>query len=79
MQAVAALRNQFGGHATVGRDEDVEAPGSPEPPSRRMADRAAAPAELGDGADPRSDADESGSPARDGEGGGGGHGDRPGS
>ena len=35
MQAVAALRNQFGGHATVGRDEDVEAPGSPEPPSRR--------------------------------------------
>ncbi len=42
MQAVAALRNQFGGHATVGRDEDVEAPGSPEPPSRRMADRAAA-------------------------------------
>ncbi len=35
MQAVAALRNQFGGHATVGRDEDVEAPGSPEPPTRR--------------------------------------------
>ncbi|MBA3338870.1 MAG: decarboxylating 6-phosphogluconate dehydrogenase [Geodermatophilaceae bacterium] len=35
MQAVAALRNQFGGHATVGRDEHVEAPGSPEPPSRR--------------------------------------------
>ncbi|MGI8722518.1 MAG: phosphogluconate dehydrogenase (NAD(+)-dependent, decarboxylating) [Geodermatophilaceae bacterium] len=42
MQAVAALRNQFGGHATVGRDEHVEAPGSPEPPSRRMADSAAA-------------------------------------
>jgi 6-phosphogluconate dehydrogenase len=41
MQAVAALRNQFGGHTTVGRDEDVEAPGSPEPPSRRMADRPA--------------------------------------
>ncbi|MDQ4037240.1 MAG: decarboxylating 6-phosphogluconate dehydrogenase [Actinomycetota bacterium] len=41
MQAVAALRNQFGGHATVGRDEDVEAPGSPEPPSRRTAARVA--------------------------------------
>ncbi|MGI8626323.1 MAG: phosphogluconate dehydrogenase (NAD(+)-dependent, decarboxylating) [Geodermatophilaceae bacterium] len=41
MQAVAALRNQFGGHATVGRDEHVEAPGSPEPPSRRTADRVA--------------------------------------
>jgi len=42
MQAVAALRNQFGGHATVGRDEDVEAPGSPEPPSRRTTSRRAA-------------------------------------
>jgi len=41
MQAVAALRNQFGGHATVGRDEHVEAPGSPEPPSRRTADQVA--------------------------------------
>ncbi|MBA3799165.1 MAG: decarboxylating 6-phosphogluconate dehydrogenase [Geodermatophilaceae bacterium] len=43
MQAVAALRNQFGGHVTVGRDEDVEAPGSPEPPTRRRPGHAAEP------------------------------------
>ncbi len=43
MQAVAALRNQFGGHAAVGRDEHVEAPGSPEPPTRRMTGHAAEP------------------------------------